>query len=305
MTETAVAAVPAQAPPSLIAKMAQRFSVEPNKMLGTLKQTAFRTRQGEPEVTNEQMMALLIVADQYKLNPFTKELYAFPDKNAGIVPVVGVDGWARIINEHAHFDGMEFVDGDGDPPAWIECVVYRKDRSRPTRVREYLAECKRATQPWQSHPRRMLRHKAMIQCARLAFGFVGIFDEDEAQRITSNAIDVTPIDPTKSGALASINATVAPAKTAETIDVTPTTTETPAATPTTADGDPITFAQVAGDLAKAKTKEGVDLARDLIRHVADEKQRAELEALATERLATIENGVETAALESGKPRPRR
>ena len=29
----------------------------------------------------------------------------------------------------------------------------------------------------------MLRHKAMIQAARLAFGFAGIYDEDEAERI--------------------------------------------------------------------------------------------------------------------------
>jgi hypothetical protein len=42
----------------------------------------------------------------------------------------------------------------------------------------------------------MLRHKAMIQCARLAFGFVGIFDEDEAERIREE-INITPakIDP--------------------------------------------------------------------------------------------------------------
>ena len=53
-----------------------------------------------------------------------------------------------------------------------------------------MGECKRGTQPWQSHPKRMLRHKAMIQCARLAFGFSGIYDEDEAQRIVER--DVTP-----------------------------------------------------------------------------------------------------------------
>lgn len=29
----------------------------------------------------------------------------------------------------------------------------------------------------------MLRHKAMIQAARIAFGFVGIYDEDEGRRI--------------------------------------------------------------------------------------------------------------------------
>src|SRR3546814_4773792 len=57
------------------------------------------------QVSDAQMTALLIVANQYALNPWTKEIYAFPDKNNGIVPVVGVDGWARIINSHQQFDG--------------------------------------------------------------------------------------------------------------------------------------------------------------------------------------------------------
>lgn len=168
-------------PPSLLAKMAARFFVEPNKMLSTLKSTAFKG-----DVSNEQMMALLIVADQYNLNPWTKEIYAFPDKNNGIVPVVGVDGWARIINSHDQFDGMKFSQTDTE----CTCTIYRKDRSHPIEVTEYMSECKRNIGPWQSHPKRMLRHKAMIQCSRLAFGFVGMFDPDEAERIVER--DVTP-----------------------------------------------------------------------------------------------------------------
>ena len=173
---TAVATLPQT---SLLAKFASKFGVEPAKMLTTLKATAFKG-----EVSNEQMMALLIVADQYGLNPWTREVYAFPDKG-GIVPVVGVDGWARIINSHPAFDGMEFLDGPdaNGLPDWIECVIYRKDRAHPVRVRERMKECKRSTQPWSSHPTRMLRHKAMIQGARLAFGFAGIYDPDEAQGI--------------------------------------------------------------------------------------------------------------------------
>ena len=89
---------------SLLAKFAGKYGIEPNRMLVTLKATAFRQRDGA-DVTNEQMMALLIVADQYGMNPWTKEIYAFPDKG-GIVPVVGVDGWLRIINEHPMFDGV-------------------------------------------------------------------------------------------------------------------------------------------------------------------------------------------------------
>lgn len=49
---------------------------------------------------DDQLTALLIVANQYSLNPWTKEIYAFPDKNNGIVPIVGIDGWSRILNNH-------------------------------------------------------------------------------------------------------------------------------------------------------------------------------------------------------------
>jgi hypothetical protein len=135
------------------------------------------------------MTALLIVAQQHGLNPWTKEIYAFPDRQNGIVPVVGVDGWARIINTHPQFDGMDFQQDEES----CTCVIYRKDRSHPIKVTEWMAECRRPNVgPWQSHPRRMLRHKAMIQCARLAFGFGGIYDEDEAQRIVEGeARDVT------------------------------------------------------------------------------------------------------------------
>lgn len=173
----------------LLNKFATRYEMgaNPSEVANTLKQTCFKG-----QVSDSQMVALLIVADQYKLNPFTKELYAFPDKNNGIVPVVGLDGWARIINENPQFDGMEFsMDPSGTE---CTCKIYRKDRGHPISTTEYMSECKRNTQPWQSHPRRMLRHKSMIQCARLAFGFAGIYDQDEAERIVSKDIELPQAD---------------------------------------------------------------------------------------------------------------
>lgn len=167
----------------LMATLAAKFNVPEAEMLATLKQTAFK---GEKEASDAQMTALLIVADQYGLNPWTKEIYAFPDPHKGIVPVVGVDGWLRIINENPSFDGMEFEQDDQQ----CTCRIYRKDRSRPVEITEYHSECVRATGPWKSHPRRMLRHKALIQCARVAFAFVGIYDEDEAERMVER--DITP-----------------------------------------------------------------------------------------------------------------
>lgn len=181
---------------ALSQRMAERFGVDPAEMMITLKATAF---QGQ--VSDAQMHALMIVADQYGLNPWTKEIYAFPDKKNGIVPVVGVDGWSRIINEHPALDGLEFRQSENmvtmpgaktSAPEWMEAVIYRKDRKQPIVIREYLDEVYRppfkkdsyvVDGPWQSHPKRFLRHKTLIQGARIAFGFVGIYDEDEAQRI--------------------------------------------------------------------------------------------------------------------------
>lgn len=149
-------------------------------LIDTLKATAFKG-----QVSDAQMTALLVVANQYGLNPWTKEIYAFPDKNNGIVPVVGVDGWSRIINSHPQFDGMEFEQDEQS----CTCIIYRKDRTRSTRVTEFMSECRRpSVGPWQSHPRRMLRHKSMIQCARLAFGYGGIYDQDEAERIVESGV---------------------------------------------------------------------------------------------------------------------
>jgi hypothetical protein len=159
---------------SLMTAFANRYHMEPDKMMQTLRATAFRG-----EVTNEQMAALILVANEYGLNPFTKEIYAFPDQRNGIVPVVGVDGWSRIVNENPQFDGMDFEQDDES----CTCRIYRKDRRHPVAVTEYMSECVRSTSPWKTHPKRMLRHKAFIQCARLAFAYTGIFDEDEAERI--------------------------------------------------------------------------------------------------------------------------
>lgn len=171
---------------TLTHKLAERFEMGSSENLPqTLMATAFRGQNVSPE----QMTALLVVANQHGLNPWTNEIYAFPN-NGGIVPIVGVDGWSRIMNEHPQFDGIEFAFGEDNS---CTCTIYRKDRTRPTVVTEYLSECQRNTQPWKSHPKRMLRHKAMIQGARLAFGFTGIYDPDEGERIVENQrVDVTP-----------------------------------------------------------------------------------------------------------------
>ena len=175
---------------SQLAVMAENLSmknVSNDSLQATLLNTVFKG------ANYDQLVSLVVVANQYGLNPFTKEIYAFPSRG-GITPIVSVDGWARIINDNPNCDGIQFEQDEES----ATCKIYRKDRNHPTIVTEYLSECKMNTDPWKKYPKRMLRHKALIQCARVAFGFSGIYDEDEAHRINGGQVnamtDVEPVD---------------------------------------------------------------------------------------------------------------
>jgi phage recombination protein Bet len=143
--------------------------------------------------TQADLERLLMMAERLKLDPLNNEIYAIEtqadaSKKSHIVLVVGVDGWSKVINSHPEFDGMRFIEsepGDDELPLYFECTIFRKDRKVATSVREYMYEAHTNQGAWLTHPRRMLRHKAMIQCARICFGLSGVYDPDEAVRISS------------------------------------------------------------------------------------------------------------------------
>ncbi len=192
------------------------------------------------------------------------------------MPVVGVDGWARIVNEHPQFDGMTFdMPADGSS---CTCVIFRKDRGHPISVTEYMSECKRGTQPWQSHPRRMLRHKAMIQCARMAFGFAGIYDPDEAERIRVDMGEVEEVGRKPAGIAKVREALKPPAPTGEVIDNT--TGEISQAPPPAPPAQPArSYAQFADAIQKASSADAAALELDSARDVLPEDQLTELGAV--------------------------
>lgn len=178
-----------QPKPMLIDYMADKYALRPDEFSKTVRATC-----GLSTATPEQFAAFLIVAKQYNLNPITKEIYAFPGKGGGVVPIVSIDGWVNLVNSHGQCDGFEFEMEHGLNGELISCTcrMYRKDRKHPVTVTEYFVECVRSTEPWKM-AHRMLRHKALIQAARYAFGFAGVYDEDEARTIADNEPrDITP-----------------------------------------------------------------------------------------------------------------
>lgn len=175
------------APKSVLLAMSSRYGMEPAAFEQTLRKTVV-----PDNCTKEQFAAFLLVAREHKLNPITKEIYAFPSKG-GIQPIVSIDGWMNLMNSHPQMDGMEFEDiiEDGKIIA-IKCKIFRKDRTHPMEVTEYMSECSRGTDPWKKWPARMLRHKSAIQAARYAFGFSGIVEPDEFERGEHAMQDITP-----------------------------------------------------------------------------------------------------------------
>jgi len=173
-----------------LAVMAERMNLEPQKLHQTLKNTVFKG------ASDEEMVTLVVIANEHNLNPLQREIYAFPARGGGITPVVSVDGWIKIMNSHPKFNGIHFnttIDDKGAPVS-CACTLWVKGRDNPVVITEFFSECKRNTEPWKQYPHRMLRHKALSQGVRTAFGFAGYsdFDGDSTETAESDT-DLKPV----------------------------------------------------------------------------------------------------------------
>src|SRR5262245_4343285 len=123
------------------------------------------------DATKADMIGFLQIARRFDLDPWAKEIYCIISKGK-VQPYVSVDGYAKIVNRQPEYDGVEF-DYEQNPDGQflaVTCTMYRKDRSRPTRVTEFMSECFRPdSDAWKRNPARMLRHRAFVQAARLTF----------------------------------------------------------------------------------------------------------------------------------------
>ena len=122
------------------------------------------------EVSQETCLRLIA---EYRLNPRADEIDLVQFEEGRWQVFITVNGWAKLINAHPAFCGIEFSEAselDQGVPIWMGCAIYRTDRVKPIEVKEYFSEMKTEHPSWQQMPRRMLRHRAMQQCARLAFG---------------------------------------------------------------------------------------------------------------------------------------
>ena len=123
------------------------------------------------DVPAKTILTILRSIQNLHLDPLCEEI-GFTQYDDGQWQVfITIEGCSKLLNQHPQFNGLVFNQADtfiDGVPEWMECTIYRKDRTVPTTVREYLTEVRGENPIWQKMPRRMLRHRALQQCVRLA-----------------------------------------------------------------------------------------------------------------------------------------
>ncbi len=116
---------------------------------------------------------LLRLANKNQLDPLSDEIALVQGQDQTYQPFITIDGWSKLINHHPQYAGMSLRDSTeliNNIPTWMECTIYRNDRILPIVIKEYFEEVRTDHPSWQQMPRRMLRHRVIQQCARLALG---------------------------------------------------------------------------------------------------------------------------------------
>jgi hypothetical protein len=173
-------------------------------MLETIKAQCFRTRDKNGnaiEVTDFQLAAFISIAHEMKVNPLLPGImYAYPNKQGGVTPILGPDGVFKKLSEREDIDGWEvkvFPEDVSLPPTHAIATIYRKGSQHPISYTAILSEWRVQENPnWASRPRHMLQLRALKHAARqVIHGMPG----DEDDRLIAE-VNVTPGAPGQEGA---------------------------------------------------------------------------------------------------------
>jgi hypothetical protein len=148
-----------------VSKAAEQLEIDESELLSWIDL--------QIEVPAKTILIMLRTIQNLHLDPLNEEISFTQYEDGHWQVFITIEGCSKLLNQHGQFNGLIFnqaetlIDGI---PEWIECSIYRRDRIMPITVREYLIEVRSEKEIWQKMPRRMLRHRALQQCVRLAIG---------------------------------------------------------------------------------------------------------------------------------------
>jgi len=159
--------------------------------------------------TAAEVFHVMSVMEQYRLDPWMKQLHAFRHKGKLNV-MVGYDGWVKIAKREPTYLGAEYEysdkmvespDGKGKKSwEWIKVKIHSKGRI-PTEVYCYFDEWyvpmskKDWAQPgpWQNQTKWRHRQKAFTLAVREHFG-ISLYDETDREQIMYHQATYSEVD---------------------------------------------------------------------------------------------------------------
>lgn len=132
------------------------------------KLMAWMTEQGFPKA---RLGLVLMICKCLTLNPLFGHIDWDYSKETGWEVFITIDDWISLIHRQPSFVGIAFnqaSETENEVPVWMECTIYRSNFIQPITVRECYLELKSDHPIWEHMPSRMLRHKTLQECARLA-----------------------------------------------------------------------------------------------------------------------------------------
>ena len=168
----------------LLAAAIKKIGCTASELTGWLNQIP-----NTPEKVQQNALRLI---GKHGLDPFADEISIHQYEDGHWQTFITIDGWSKLINNHPAFSGIGFTESTelvGGIPTWMGCAIYRNDRVVPIEVKEYLCEIQTEHSIWKDMPRRMLRHRVIAQCARLAFG-VSVPENNKVRKLVNSDTEI-------------------------------------------------------------------------------------------------------------------
>lgn len=173
-------------------QLAQRLGLNAGTMLTTIKAQCFRNMNPD-NVSNEMLATFVQVAQTLEINPLLPGmLYAYPERNGGITPIIGPDGMFKLLSSRPDILGWttkhETIDGEK------ACTVTIKHKNLGEVSKTvFLSEWRVANNPnWVTRPRHMLEIRALKQCARQIIHGIPMDDDERKGFIDIDDPAITP-----------------------------------------------------------------------------------------------------------------
>lgn len=179
------------------------LGIEPSMMIETIKAQCFKGKRPD-EVSDAQLASFISVCNGLALNPLIPGMvYAYPERNGGITPIIGPDGTMKKIDELissgklAGYTCKVYPEDVSVQPTHATAVIHRAGSEFPAEYTAYFKEWVVGQNPnWLARPRHMLWVRALKQCARQVIHGLPM-DEDERriaemQNVTGSADEAAP-----------------------------------------------------------------------------------------------------------------